>query len=57
MKITQKIFPKISTRGFYDLKTGKTLKKIPYEVYPPKKFDDLSKKSEFTIMILSLIHI
>ena len=27
-KITQKIFPKISTRGFYDLKTAKTLKKL-----------------------------
>jgi hypothetical protein len=23
-----KIFPKISTRGFYDLKTGKTLKNL-----------------------------
>ena len=23
-----KIFPKISTRGFYDLKTGKTMKNV-----------------------------
>ena len=49
-----KIFPKISTRGFYDLKTGKTLKNIAYDVYPKTSFEKISQKSEIVIMIHGL---
>ena len=49
-----KIFPKISTRGFYDLKTGKTLKNISYEAYPKTSFEKISHKSEIVIMIHGL---
>ena len=49
-----KIFPKISTRGFYDLKTGKTLKNISYDVYPKTSFEKISQKSEIVIMIHGL---
>ena len=50
-----KIFPKISTRGFYDLKTGKTLKNISYDIYPKTSFEKISqKKSEIVIMIHGL---
>jgi hypothetical protein len=46
--------PRISTRGFYDLSTGKTLKKKPYDLYPKKFFESLGKFQEFTIMIHGL---
>ena len=49
-----KIFPKISTRGFYDLKTGKTLKNISYDAYPKTSFEKISLKSEIVIMIHGL---
>ncbi|NMI83866.1 MAG: DUF726 domain-containing protein [Candidatus Nitrosopelagicus brevis] len=49
-----KIFPKISTRGFYDLKTGKTLKNISYDTYPKTSFEKISQKSEIVIMIHGL---
>jgi pimeloyl-ACP methyl ester carboxylesterase len=49
-----KIFPKISTRGFYDLKTGKTLKNISYDAYPKTTFEKISQKSEIVIMIHGL---
>ena len=49
-----KIFPKISTRGYYDLKTGKTLKNTPYDTYPKKIFEEISQKSEIVIMIHGL---
>ena len=49
-----KIFPKISTRGFYDLKTGKTLKNISYDTYPKTSFEKISLKSEIVIMIHGL---
>ena len=49
-----KIFPKISTRGFYDLKTGKTLDNSPYLLYPKATFQIISQKSEITIMIHGL---
>ena len=49
-----KIFPKISTRGFYDLKTGKTLKNISYNAYPKTSFEKISQKSEVVIMIHGL---
>ena len=49
-----KIFPKMSTRGFYDLKTGKTLKNISYDTYPKTSFEKISQKSEIVIMIHGL---
>ena len=49
-----KVFPKISTRGFYDLKTGKTIKNTPYDTYPKKIFEEISQKSEIVIMIHGL---
>lgn len=49
-----KVFPKISTRGFYDLKNGKTLKKTSYEIYPKTTFEKISQKSEIVIMIHGL---
>ena len=49
-----KIFPKISTRGFYDLKTGKTLKNISYDTYPKTSFEKISQKSVIVIMIHGL---
>ena len=33
-----KVFPKISTRGYYDLKTGKTIKNTSYDIYPKTTF-------------------
>tara|TARA_Y100000590_G_scaffold384570_1_gene456038 strand:+ start:3853 stop:4611 length:759 start_codon:yes stop_codon:yes gene_type:complete len=49
-----KVFPKISTRGFYDLKTGKTLNSSPYNIYPKSTFEKISQKSEIVIMIHGL---
>tara|TARA_B100000029_G_scaffold138740_1_gene133676 strand:- start:5908 stop:6675 length:768 start_codon:yes stop_codon:yes gene_type:complete len=54
IKIKYKIFPKISTRGFYDLQNGKTLKKANYEIYPPKVIDKILNGTEFVIMIHGL---
>ena len=45
--------PRISTRGYYDLKTGKTLKKNNYYLYP-KRFSKLVDSKELTIMIHGL---
>ncbi|AFS80976.1 hypothetical protein NKOR_05450 [Candidatus Nitrosopumilus koreensis AR1] len=49
-----KPIPRISTRGYYDLKTGKTLKKNDYYLYPKKDFQKLIGLKEFTIMIHGL---
>ena len=46
--------PRISTRGYYDLKNGKTLKKKKYFLYPKKDFLKLSGSKELTIMIHGL---
>ena len=46
--------PRISTRGYYDLETGKTIKKRKYFLYPKKYFDKLSGKKEITIIIHGL---
>ncbi len=45
---------RISTRGYYDLANGKTLKKNPYHLYPKKDFEKLIGSKEFTIMIHGL---
>lgn len=49
-----KPIPRISTRGYYDLKTGKTLKKNDYYLYPKKDFQKLIGSKELTIMIHGL---
>ena len=49
-----KTFPKISTRGFYDLKTGKTINTSPYTIHPKSTFEKISQKSEVLIMIHGL---
>ena len=45
---------RISTRGYYDLLTGKTLKKNSYYLYPKKDFKKLIDSKELTIMIHGL---
>ena len=49
-----KVFPKISTRGYYDLKTGKTIKNTSYNIYPKTTFHKILQKSEIVIMIHGL---
>ena len=49
-----KVFPKISTRGYYDLKTGKTIKNTSYNIYPKNTFHKILQKSEIVIMIHGL---
>ena len=54
IELPSKIFPKVSTRGFYDLQNGKTLTNIYYEIYPPQKIETIINKPEFVIMIHGL---
>ena len=50
----KKIFPRISTRGFYDLHSGRTINDEPYYLYPKKEFENLIGSKEITIMIHGL---
>ena len=50
----KKIFPRISTRGFYNLDSGITIKNQPYHLYPKRSFDALIGAKEITIMIHGL---
>ena len=50
----KKIFPRISTRGFYNLDSGITIKNQPYHLYPKRIFDALIGAKEITIMIHGL---
>ena len=50
----KKIFPRISTRGFYNLDSGITIKNQPYHLYPKRSFDALVGTKEITIMIHGL---
>ena len=50
----KKIFPRISTRGFYDLYSGRTIENEPYRLYPKRDFDALIDSREITIMIHGL---
>ena len=50
----KKIFPRISTRGFYNLDSGITIKNQPYYLYPKRSFDALVGTKEITIMIHGL---
>ncbi|MDH5463682.1 MAG: TMCO4 family protein [Nitrosopumilus sp.] len=49
-----KPIPRISTRGYYDLTSGKTLKTNSYYLYPKRDFKNLMGSKEFTIMIHGL---
>jgi len=49
-----KPLPRISTRGYYDLSNGKTLKNNFYYLYPKKDFKKLVGSKEITIMIHGL---
>ena len=46
--------PRISTRGYYDLSNGSTLKNNSYYTYPKNNFKKLIDSKEFTIMIHGL---
>ncbi|RNJ80207.1 MAG: DUF726 domain-containing protein [Nitrosopumilus sp. H8] len=46
--------PRISTRGYYDLGTGRTLKKKSYYLYPKKAFGRLAGSKELVIMVHGL---
>lgn len=50
----KKIFPRISTRGFYNLDSGITIKNQSYHLYPKRIFDALVGTKEITIMIHGL---
>ena len=50
----EKIFPRISTRGFYDLYSGKTMINEQYHLYPKRDFENLIGSKEITIMIHGL---
>lgn len=45
---------RISTRGYYDLSNGKTLKNNSYSTYPKREFEKLIDSKELTIMIHGL---
>lgn len=46
--------PRISTRGYYDLSSGATLKNNSYYTYPKNDFKKLANSQEITIMIHGL---
>ena len=50
----EKIFPRISTRGFYDLYSGKTMINEQYHLYPKRDFANLIGSKEIAIMIHGL---
>ena len=49
-----KPIPRISTRGYYDLSSGATLKNNSYYTYPKNYFKKLTNPKEITIMIHGL---
>ena len=48
------VIPRITTRGYYDLYTGDTLKNNAYFLYPKKEFKKLVGSKELTVMIHGL---
>ena len=48
------IIPRITTRGYYDLTTGRTKKTSNYYLYPKQSFAKLYGKKELSIMIHGL---
>ena len=49
-----KPIPRVSTRGYYDRSSGKTLKNNRYHTYPKKDFKNLVDSKEITITIHGL---
>lgn len=49
-----KIVSRISTRGYYDLTNGKTIKKNQYFFYPQQEYQKLLGSPELTIMVHGL---
>ena len=49
-----RLVPRISTRGYYDLSSGVTLKNNSYYTYPKNDFKKLTDSQEVTIMIHGL---
>ena len=47
----QYAFPRISTRGHYDLRTGEPLKGGSYYLYPKYKFDKINDAKEVVIFV------
>ena len=50
----KKIFPRISTRGFYDLYSGTTINHDSYHLYPKKEFERMIGSKEITIIVHGL---
>ncbi|HSB84199.1 MAG TPA: DUF726 domain-containing protein [Nitrosarchaeum sp.] len=50
----RKTIPRISTRGYYDLTYGKTIKNNSYFLYPKKDFEKFIGSKELVIMIHGL---
>ena len=48
------IIPRISTRGYYDLKDGSTVKQKSYFLYPKREFKKISCENQIAIMIHGL---
>ena len=48
------MIPRISTRGYYDLKDGSTIKQKSYFLYPKKEFVKITYANEIVIMIHGL---
>jgi len=49
-----KPIPRISTRGYYDLDSGETIKTTSYHLYPKKDFTKLIDSKELVIMVHGL---
>jgi len=49
-----KDFPRISTRGFFDLQSGRKLKRKYYDLFPKIKFHKFQNISELVIMVHGL---
>ena len=54
MKPKKLEIPRISTRGYYDLSSGKKIKENKYYLYPKKIFQKILQEKEFVIMIHGL---
>ena len=47
-------FPRVTTRGYYDLVTGKTLKKRTYYLYPAAAFEGIAGSEEIAVVVHGL---
>ena len=48
------MIPRISTRGYYDLRTGATLRRGGYYAYPPGSMAALARSPEVAVMVHGL---